>query len=444
MKISRQLTKRVCSAAISALFLVLSASPSFAEQVQLQMTAPEEVGMDRTRIERVTDQLQALVDQERLAGMVTIAARDGQLVHFETMGVQDIATGVPMAEDTIFRLFSMSKPITGVALMILYEEGHFHLNDPVSKFIPEFADMQVYAGVDDDGNMITEPAKNTMTMRHLVTHTSGLGYGTMMGPQPVHVMFSESGVWDQGSNLQEMITKIAEIPLLFEPGSEFSYSAAMDVQGYLVEQFSGQSFGDFLQERLFEPLGMVDTGFAVPEDKLNRFATQYHYDETGALIAQELYDGLVGYGEDQILQAGGWGMVSTAMDYMRFSQMLLNGGVLDGVRILSPTTVRLIRTNQLPEHLSNNLKAELGGQPGANFGINMGIVEDPNVNPAGGYSKGEYYWGGATGTWFWIDPVEEVIFVGMLQQFAGQPQYPDVRMISKQAFYQAITESYQD
>jgi len=311
-------------------------------------------------------------------------------------------------------------------------------------YIPEFANRQVYVDVDDDGNMVTEPAKTKMTMRHLVTHTSGLGYGTVMGPHPVHVMFSDSGVWDQDSNLQEMITKIAEVPLLFEPGSEFSYSAAMDVQGYLVEQFSGQTFGDFLQERLFAPLGMTDTGFSVPEDKRDRFAEQYHYDENGGLIAQELYDGLVGYTEDQTLHAGGWGMVSTAMDYMRFSQMLLNGGSLDGVRILSPTTVRLMHTNQLPQDLVNNLKPELGGQPGASFGVNMGIVEDPNVNPAGGYSKGEYYWGGATGTWFWIDPVEEIIFIGMLQQFAGQPQYPDVRMISKQALYQAITETYQN
>lgn len=433
---------RSCSiASLLAICLVGFAGGALAQSAELQITSPENVGMDSVRIERVTTELQKLVDEERLPGMVTIAARRGEIVHYETMGYQNITTKEPMKKDTIFRLFSMSKPITGVALMMLYEEGYFLLTDPVEKYIPEFADMQVYVNMDDDGKMITEPAESKMTMRQLMTHTAGFGYGTMMGPHPVHVMYSEANTYDPGSSLQDLVTKISKMPLIFQPGTEFSYSAAVDIQGHLVEKFSGQRFGDFLHERLFEPLGMKDTGFYVPKDKLDRFAEQYHYDDNNKMVAQELYGGIVRYKEEQNLQAGGWGMVSTAMDYLRFSQMLLNGGSLDGVRILSPTTVRLMTTNHLPDGLVNNLKPHLGGQIGAAFGLNFGIVNQPYVNPVGGYSKGEYYWGGATGTWFWIDPVEDTIFIGMLQQFAGQPQIPDVRMISKQALYQAITEA---
>ncbi len=394
--------------------------------------------MDASRLNLVTRQMQALVDQERLAGTVTIASRHNRIVHFEAVGFQDIENRRPMRKDTIFRIFSMSKPVTGVALMMLYDEGKFSLSDPVAKYIPEFADMRVYTGKAEDGSPATEPAARPMTIRNLLTHTAGLAYGTMMGNHPVDVMYSEASIFDPDSSLQDFVRKLGALPLKFQPDTVYNYSAAVEVQGYLVEKLSGQRFGDFLQERLFAPLGMADTGFYVPPQKLQRFAQVYHYDAGNRLIARELYDGAIRFTEDQKLQAGGWGLVSTAMDYLRFCQMLLNGGSLDGVRILSPATVKLMHTNHLPPTVTEMAPA-LGGQPGSSFGLDFAIIEDP-VNNGTAYSKGEYYWGGAAGTWFWIDPVEDLVFVGMVQQFAGQPQIPDVRGISKRAFYSAITD----
>lgn len=404
---------------------------------RLRQTAPEKAGMDSARMARVTEEMQKLIDQERLSGIVTIAARNNKIVHYEAAGFHDIASKKPMEKDAIFRIFSMSKPITGVGLMILYEEGRFGLSDPVEKYIPEFANLDVYTGLDDSGKMLTEPAKQKMTIRQLMSHTAGLAYGHMMGNHPIDLAYSEVNIFDPDSSLQGLVSKIAKIPLKFQPGTVFNYSAAVDVQGHLIEKLSGQRFGDFLEERLFKPLRMTDSGFYVPTDKADRLAEVYHYDENNRLVARELYDGAIRFKDDQKLQAGGWGMVSTALDYLRFSQMLLNGGVLDGVRILSPTTAKLMHTNHLPKGVVE-MAPHLGGQPGSSFGLDFAIIEDP-VNNGSAYSKGEYYWGGAAGTWFWIDPVEDLVFVGMVQQFAGQPQIPDVRGISKRAFYSAIT-----
>jgi len=424
--------------AVTLLSFVYSVNSHADSRQMLKSAAAEKAGMDSVRIKKVRQELQKLVDQNRLAGMVTIASRHNKIVHYEAMGVQDIATRKPMEKDAIFRLFSMSKPITGVAMMILYEEGKFSLSDPVEKFIPEFANLQVYIGTDDDGTVLTEPAEQKMTIRQLMSHTGGLAYGPMMGNHPIDVMYGEANTYDPDSTLHDLVTKISKIPLKFQPGSEFNYSSSVDVQGYLIEKLSGQRFGDFLQDRLFKPLGMKDSGFYVPADKVDRLAEVYHYDNNDNLVVQELYGGIIRYKEDQPLQAGGWGMVSTAMDYLRFSQMLLNGGILDGTRILSPSTVKLMHTNHLPKHISE-MKLHLGGQPGSSFGLDFAIIEDPVENGTA-YSKGEYYWGGATGTWFWIDPLEDLVFVGMVQQFAGQPQIPDVRGISKRMFYQAIVE----
>lgn len=393
-------------------------------------------GLDDERMQRITANLQSLVDEKRLAGMVIAASRHNKIVLHENIGFHSIETQQPIEKDAIFRIFSMSKPVTGVAMMILYEEGHFSLSDPVEKFIPEFRDLTVYVGEDENGELLTEPVNQPMTIRHLLTHTAGIGYGLMMGEHPVDVRYSEARLFDPDSDLQSLVEKIASIPLKFQPGTVFCYSAAVDVQGHLVEKISGQRFGDFLKARIFDPLNMNDSGFFVPAGKHHRLPSVYHYDDDDELIEQELYDGAIRFTEDQRLQAGGWGMVGTAMDYLRFSQMLLNGGVLDGVRILSPTTVKLMRTNHLPPEITE-LDPELGGQPGSSFGLDFAIIEDPVENGTA-YSKGEYYWGGASGTWFWIDPVEDLVFVGMVQQFMGQPQIPDVRGISKRAFYSAI------
>ncbi|MGI9250277.1 MAG: serine hydrolase domain-containing protein [Pseudohongiellaceae bacterium] len=395
----------------------------------LEVATPESVGMDSARLNRVTEQMQAYVDAGQLSGVVTMAARRGRIVHAEAVGYRDIEANDPLETSDIFRIYSMTKPITGVALMVLYEEGKFRLSDPVSQHIPEFADLRVATGVDANGEILTEEADHPMTVRELMSHTGGLSYG-LFSQSAVDDMYNEVGVLDPNSTLQEMIDKLADIPLRQQPGSVWHYSVAVDVQGYLVEKLSGQKFGDFLQQRIFDPLGMVDTDWYVTPEKANRFAQVYSYGENGELVSGEGFPGS-NFSVNPTFQSGGGGLVSTAMDYMRFSQMLLNGGELNGVRILSPMTVRLMHRNQLPAGVPNI------GSPGTLFGLDFAITANPVE--AESYSRGEYYWGGAAGTWFWIDPVEDLVFVGMIQQFGGQR--PNVRASSRQAVYQAITRS---
>jgi CubicO group peptidase (beta-lactamase class C family) len=375
--------------------------------------------------------MQGLVDEGRLAGIATIIARHGRIADFRTYGYRDMEAGDPMAEDDIFRIYSMSKPITGVALMMLYEEGRFRLSDPVQRYIPELAELRVAASWGPDGPVLVE-LDHPVTIRELMTHTAGLAYG-IGDPHPADSAYAAEGVmtWDQ--TLEEMIHKVAALPLRAQPGTEWIYSIAVDVQGYLVEVLSGQPFDRFLQERIFDPLGMDDTGFYVPEENHHRLTQLYGYDSEGALTPQSFSNAEVGsrpFLDPATLFSGGAGLVSTARDYMRFCQMLLNGGELDGVRILSPTTARMMALNQLPASVGEYA-------PGLGFGLDFSVVLDPVE--AGGVSPGEYSWGGAAGTWFWIDPVEDLIFVGMIQQFGDGR--PDVRSLSHQLTYQAITES---
>ncbi len=402
-----------------------------AETPDLSMAAPEEVGMDSGRLSRLTDSMQGLVDEGRLAGVVTAVARHGKIVHFESAGWRDMEAGAPMTNDALFRIYSMTKPITGVALMMLYEEGLFRLFDPVEMYIPELSDLQVAAGVDENGELMTEPADHPMTVRELMAHTGGLTYGIFSGSE-VDNMYVEADLLNSGITLKEMVTRLGAIPLRQQPGSMWHYSVAVDVQGYLVEVLSGQSFDDFLDERLFEPLGMDDTDFYVPAEKAERFAQIYTYDEEGNLAPSEMFGSANDYMVDPVFKSGGGGLVASTEDYLKFTQMMLNGGELNGVRILAPLTVDLMRRNQLPRNLPDNVL----GAPGTVFGLDFAIVTDPVE--AESYSRGEYYWGGAAGTWFWIDPVEEVIVVGMIQQW-GQG-LPNVRALSRQFTYQAIME----
>lgn len=401
----------------------------------LAMAAPETVGMDSERLDRVTQRMQELVDAGELAGVVTMAARHGKIVHAEAVGYRDIEVGDSLEVDDIFRIYSMTKPVTGVAMMILYEEGKFSLSDPVERHIPEFADLQVAVGVDDNGDFITEPTDHPMTIRELMSHTSGLTYG-VFSQSTVDDLYNELDVLNKGQTLQEMIDKIASVPLRQQPGSLWHYSIGVDVQGYLVEKLSGQKFGDFLEERIFEPLGMNDTAFYVPPEKVARFAQDYTYGEDGSLVPGGGFSDMIDYLANQTFQSGGGGLVSTAMDYMRFSQMLLNGGELNGVRILSPLTVKMMHTNHMPEGMPLNVF----GQRGTSFGLDFEIIEDPVE--AGGVSKGEYSWRGAAGTWFWIDPAQDMVFVGMINQWASEHgSVPGVRGISRQALYQGVVET---
>ena len=317
--------------------------------------------------------MQELVDDGRLAGITTMIARHGRVADFQTYGYPGHGgRTTPMAEDAIFRIYSMSKPITGVALMMLYEEGKFRLSDPVRRYIPEFADLKVAASWGPDGPVL-EDADHAMTIRELMTHTAGLAYG-IGDPHPADRLYQREGVLNSRGTLKDMIDKLAGLPLRQQPGSRWTYSVAVDVQGYLVEVLSGQPFDEFLQERIFDPLGMVDTGFHVPAEDHGRFAQVYGYDEAGTLVAPPAPDASEGprpFLDPATFFSGGGGLVSTTMDYMRFCQMLLNGGELDGVRILSPTTVDMMRT-QSPSPGHGRLRPGPGFRPGLQRGAGSG------------------------------------------------------------------------
>ncbi len=421
-----------CSPAVDNASTVTTAAAPQAPAAALEMASPESVGMDSARLDRITQAMQGYVDEGLLAGVITMAARDNKIVHFESVGYRDLEAQAAMSNDALFRIYSMSKPITGVALMILYEEGKFRLADPVEKYLPELKDLQVFAGTDDNGNIITEPQNHKMTIRELMSHTGGLSYG-IFAQSPVDTQYVEAGLLDTGDTLEEFTAKLGQIPLKHQPGSTWEYSVSVDVQGYLVEKLAGQSFGSFLEERIFNPLRMTDTDFHVPEEKVSRFAQVYGYDDAGKLEAGEGFAD-ANFLVDPVFESGGGGLVSTAMDYMRFSQMVLNGGELDGVRILAPLTVDLMHRDQTPKTMAGSVL----GARGTGFGLDFAVIDDPVE--AESYSTGEFYWGGAAGTWFWIDPVENLVFVGMIQQFGNK--LPNVRAASKRLLYQAILDPY--
>jgi CubicO group peptidase (beta-lactamase class C family) len=416
--------RRIFSSWVSFLLLVLLTTAAGA--ADLPTAKPESVGMSSQRLGKLKSEMQALVDRNQLPGVVTMVAKDGKVVEFDVAGKRDVESGAPLQKDSIFRIYSMSKPITGVAMMMLFEEGKWQLNDPVSKHIPEFANLKV-AKVNPQSGAVTQVAPDhPMTMRELMSHSGGLTYG-VFGSTPVDKMYTDVNVLDRDATLQAMIDKLGKIPLLHQPGERWHYSVSVDVQGYLVEKLSGQPFAEFLKQRIFDPLGMKDTAFYVPADKLNRFVSFYTYDKDRKFVA---HPGIPDFSKPPGAPSGGGGLVSTAMDYMRFCQMLLNGGELDGHRLLSPLSVQLMRSNVLP------VSARTMG-PGTGFGLDFAVVEDPVA--AGGYGgEGTFYWGGYAGTWFWIDPVYNMIVVGMIQ-IRGDGS-PDVRGLSRNLTYQAIVK----
>src|ERR1700733_8851171 len=313
---------------------------------------PESLGFSSERLERLHTAMQQEIDTKKtMAGAVTLLMRHGKLVDLKAYGKKDLASGAPMTTDTIFRAFSMTKVVTGVAMMILYEQGKWNPQDPVSKYIPEFTHLKVFKGVDANGKMIVEDPAHPPTMHELMTHTAGFTYG-LFGDGPVDKAYQSAGVLGS-KNLQEMIDKLAKIPLLYQPGTRWVYSASMDIQGYIVEKLSGQSLPDFMHDHIFVPLKLKDSGFFVPKDKWNRFATLYSENAAGELTAMPAISGagLGDYKSQPTMPSGGGGMVSTAEDYARFAQMLLNGGELDGARILSPGTIQLMSANHLAPNL---------------------------------------------------------------------------------------------
>jgi len=417
---------------VFSLFLLGAAlvgtSPSASGQqtaYSLPSADPIEVGLSKERLARLDGMLQAMVDDRELAGVVTLLARHGKVAFVDVAGVQDITSNRPMARDSIFRIFSMTKPITGVAMMMLYEEGRWRLNDPVSRYIPEFEQLKVYAGENDDGSIQQEELDRPITMRELMTHTAGLSY-TLDMRHPVNRMFRDQRVLNPREPLQVMIDKMARLPLLTQPGSRWIYSSSVDVQGYLVEKLSGQRFADFLKARIFDPLGMVDTAFYVPPEKISRLALRHSVGVDESLVLDSRGEAFT---ESPPGPSGGGGLFGTADDYLRFTQMLLNGGELNGVRLLAPRTVEMMRTNHMSAEATSNMR------PGMGFGMDFMIYMDPAAAGEPN-SSGSYYWLGIDGTWFWIDPALDLTFVGMIQH-QGRAQ-ARVHGLSRNLVYQAI------
>jgi len=373
---------------------------------------PEDVGLSPEGLAAVDAAVQGQIDRGELAGAVTLVARHGKLVHLNTLGVKDIVTGEPLASDTLFRIYSMTKPVTAAAMMILYDRGLWAPDDPIAKHLPEFAGVQVFAGLDDKGQARTAPADHAPTVRELMTHTAGFSYG-FDPSDPVDKLYQDAHVW-RSSSLEEMSRKLAALPLAYQPGSKWLYSLSMDVQGAIIERLTGQSLPDFMQEHLFGPLGMVDTAFHLPPEKRARLASGYRQSRSGLKPEKPM---LFDHESPPALASGGGGLISTAMDYARFAQMLLNKGELGGRRIISEAAARLMMTNQLSDEM---MAAGFGVgaqaiRPGFGYGYNGVVFTDPEACgiPVG---RGTYHWDGAWGTWFWVDHENDLIYVGLIQR----------------------------
>ncbi len=382
--------------------LLLSSCMGFTGE--LPITSPENVGMSSEKLARTKSSVQALIDNEKMAGASIIVARKGKIVLSETFGMMDKKANKSMQPDTIFRIYSMSKPITSVAAMMLYEQGTLKLDDPISKYIPEFKELKVYSESGKHDGQVRQ-----MSVRDLLRHTSGLTYG-YFGNTAVDKMYRAKGILNRKSSLQDMVNELSEIPLLYQPGTKWHYSVSTDVLGYLVQKVSGQPLDEFFQQNIFEPLDMKDTAFHVPNKKANRFAACYGPKQDGGLkIVDEPTTSR--YLTQARLFSGGGGLVSTARDYLRFSQMLLNKGQLDGKGLLRCETVEIMTSNQLPDSVKRG--------EGEGFGLGFSVrLRD------GKFPQGEYGWGGAASTHFWISPKDELIVIALSQYmpFSSQLQ----------------------
>jgi CubicO group peptidase (beta-lactamase class C family) len=424
----------------------------------LEKVNPESAGLCSRRLERIGDWMERQLAQERLPGLSTLVYRRGGVAFFQCRGYRDVERGLPITEDTVFRIYSMTKPITSVALMILYEEGRFQLDDPVARYVPAFRDMQVMEGLDGQRPRLV-PAESLITIRQLLTHTSGLTYG-FMHANPVDALYREHKVdfARRQEDLGEIVDRLARLPLIAQPGAEWNYGVSTDLLGYLVEVFSGEHLEDFFQNRILRPLGMSDTSFTVPEHARDRFAAMYGPVDGQGLsgvnstrppteLPPERPGGLRlldATDQSQFLRparacSGGGGLVGTASDYLRFCRMMLNCGELDGVRLLGPKTVAFMTRN----HLGGDMASM--GQPrfseatfeGVGFGLGFSVTLDPVRAQLIG-SAGEYAWGGAASTAFWIDPEEDMIVI-LMTQLMPSSTYP-LRRELRALSYQAIID----
>ncbi len=412
------------------LFIVSHVS---ADQFPLLKADPESVGFSAERLKRLDKTFHSFVDEGKLSGIVTCVARKGRMVHQSVYGKRDMENNKPMEIDTIFNLASMTKPVTGVAMMILYEEGKWHPDDPLVMYFPEFKNLMVYAGAGPYGQDILEIPRRAPTVGDLMTHTAGFAYG--LGDSHVSNLYNKIQPMEAES-MDEFIKRMAKLPLLYHPGEAWEYSVAVDIQGALIERLSNMSLADFMRTRIFEPLGMKDTAFFVPKDKLDRFATIYTAEEKG-LTAIPIDDSVT---TPPGFASGGGGLYSTAGDFLRFAQMLINGGELDGVRLLVPGTVELMCSNKLSEKLLNGGYGIVYHQirPGFGFGYDVAVFTDPAfIGSTTG--KGTYLWSGVYGTWFWNDPTNDIVFIGMIARMAGLPE-PNIENLSRTLVHQALIE----
>lgn len=402
-------------------------------------TRPEDLGLSSERLARADATMHAYVDKGKLPGVQTIVSRRGQVVHHDCYGWADVEAEVPVTPDTLYRIYSMTKPITSVGLMMLFEQGAFLLENPVHRFLPEFRDMQVWAGGSLDAPQ-TRPAARPMTVHDVLTHLSGLTYGFHY-QHPLDELYRANGLGDFSEpsfDLAEGIGRIASLPLLFDPGTRWNYSMSTDVCGRLIEVMSGQPLDEFLRDHVLEPLGMRDTAFCAPESELPRCSPLYTRSKEGGLRRMAGAETMV---RPPKFLSGGGGLVGTARDYLRFCHMLLHGGELDGTRLLGPRTVAYMARNHLPggvllNEMGQSTFAE-AAMEGTGFGLGFAVIEDAAAlqNLA---SEGEFSWGGAASTTFWVDPVEEICAVFMTQLLPSDT-YPMRRQL-RATVLQAIVD----
>jgi CubicO group peptidase (beta-lactamase class C family) len=389
----------------------------------LPQAKPESLGLSTVRLQCMSDAFKREIDKGTLPGATVLVARRGQIGWFEALGRQSPAAATPMAHNTLFRIFSMTKPIASIGIMMLVEDGHFLLSDPVAKFIPEFADQKV--GVENHGKLELAPLKRPMTVQDLLRHTSGITYDHT-GNGLVQQLYQQSRLRSRKISNAEHATLVASLPLMCQPGAEWNYSRSTDILGRIIEVVSGKSLSAFLTERILAPLQMAETAFHTAEENAGRLAEPFPNDPwTGDKV--QLFNML----EKPVMESGGGGLVSTTMDYARFSQMLLNGGVLDGNRIVGRKTLELMASN----HLGPEVRVNSPLMPaGHGFGLGFAVRTDRGMAPFPG-SVGQFFWSGMAGTFFWIDPTEDMFAVFMMQG-PGQRQY--IRSMLRDLVYAAV------
>lgn len=405
-----------------------------------EIASPEALGFDAARLQRLDDYMAGMVEGGRVAGVSTLILRHGRIASFRTHGKAALDASEPLKADAVFRIYSMTKPIAAVAMMMLFEEGHWTLDDPVTRFIPEFENLKVFTGIDAEGAITVEDAKRPPTMREVMSHTAGFAYGLFPDYHPLERAYDVDHI-ARPDDERYFIERIAAQPLMFQPGSEWFYSVASGLLGVIVSRISGMSFGDFLKTRIFDPLGMVDTGFEARPDNAHRLVTFYQDDGQGGLkeVTEVLGGPINSFRRPPPFQDGGGGLVSTISDYARFCQMVLNRGELDGVRILAPATVALMSTNVIPDAVLNTSHPLrlLPFNPAFGFGLGFSVMKDPR-RMGSLEGCGTLAWGGMGGTWFWIDPENDLVFVGLIQRFAD-PISGEFRARARTFTYAALT-----